>query len=117
VDVSLFLPFQLLCKDTTILRNFQTILAKKIPQKPVHFFSASDKERDTNNMHLQRHADEGRGRYETYPPSTPSVESKELGLQNPTTGKACRALPKLLTMGYFESTSSTLQNAGDYMLI
>ena len=84
----------------------------------MHFFSASDKETDTNNMHLQRHADEGRGRYETYPPpSTPSVESKELGLQNPTTGKACRALPKLLTMGYFESTSSTLQNAGDYMLI
>jgi hypothetical protein len=37
---SLFLPFQLLCKDTTILRNFQTIRAKIFPQKPVHIFSA-----------------------------------------------------------------------------
>jgi hypothetical protein len=41
--------------------------SKNFPQKPVHFFSASDKETDTNNMHLQRHADEGRGRYETSP--------------------------------------------------
>lgn len=91
--------------------------SKNFPQKPVHFFSASDKETDTNNMHLQRHADEGRGRYETYPHLLPRSRARNWDCNTPTTGKACRALPKLLTMGYFERTSSTLQNAGDYMLI
>jgi hypothetical protein len=90
---------------------------QKISPKPVHFFSASDKETDTNNMHLQRHVDEGRRRYETYPHLPPRSGARNWDCQTPTTGKACRVLPKLLTMGYFESTSSTLQNAGDYILI
>ena len=42
----------------------------------MHFFSASDKETDTNNMHLQRHADEGRGRYETYPHLLPRSRAR-----------------------------------------
>ena len=49
---------------------------QKFSPKPVHFFSASDKETDTNNMHLQRHADEGRGRYETYPHLLPRSRAR-----------------------------------------